>query len=180
MEKIRAKHTVGVRLLHWIMALLIVGNISMAWLMTPFENENPGRDQLYFLHKSFGVTLLVLIVIRIVLKLRTAPLPLPKGIPKAERKLAKIAHTSLYGLMIAMPVLGYVQSSAYEYSDGVHFFGLLVPEIIPDDEQIFDIANTLHRVLGYSLFAVVILHVVGVLKHQLFDKPENNVLTRML
>lgn len=170
----------AVRLMHWIMAGLIITNITLAWLMTPFGEEKPYRDLFYFLHKSFGVTLLALIVIRIVVRLRATILPLPTGLPGREVVAAKAVHKILYALLLAMPVLGYVQSSTYEFSDGVHFFGLLVPELIPDNDTLFKITNTLHRVLGYTLLAFVVLHVGGALKHRFFDKPENDVLSRML
>ena len=162
------------------MAAMIIGNITMAWFMTPFADEKPFRDELYFLHKSFGMTILALIFIRIAIRLRNSPPPLPPGLPQIDVKLATVVHFVLYGLMVAMPVLGYVQSSAYEYSDGVHFFGLLVPEIIADNQQIFDYANLFHRISGYTLLAMVLLHISGVIKHRFFDAPENDCLGRML
>ena len=93
-----------------------------------------------------------------------------------EAKIAKIALIILYGLMVLIPVLGYVQSRAYEFSDGIHLFGFLVQSAILKDDQIFEIANRLRRVLGFILFAIVTMYVTGVIKHRFFDEPENDCL----
>ena len=83
--------------------------------------------------------------------------------------------------MILQPIMGYVQSSSYEYSDGVNFFVTDLPEVIPKSEVTFEISNRVHRYFGYTLLGIILLHIVGVVKHRFFDKnKENDVLSRML
>jgi len=82
-------------------------------------------------------------------------------------------------LLILIPILGYIQSSAYEFSSGVNFFFFDLPEIIPKNKTIFDTANFLHKWLSYFFVAVLSAHILGAVKHRLFDK-ENDVLERMM
>ena len=168
------------RALHWAMAALILANLTLAWLMTPYAEDKPWVDELYYLHKSLGITLLGLIVLRVLVRRAAQVPPLAAGLPLVERRLAHSAHRTLYLLMLLVPLLGYLESSAYVGGAGVPWFGLNLPQLVADDERVFDVANWLHRTLGYTLLAVIALHVAGVVKHRYFDKPEHDSLRRML
>ena len=175
------KYPVIMRILHWAIAVQILGLLALGTFMTPFDLDNPEySNNLYFWHKSFGLLVLFLMLVRVLVRWRAELPPLPPGLPGHEVLASKIAHKLLYVLAIAIPVLGYVQSSAYEYSSGVHFFVVDLPELVTDSKQTFELSNMLHRVLGYCLLAVIALHVGGALKHRWFDAKENDVLDRML
>lgn len=174
------KYPISIRAIHWLSAALIIGLLILGIYMTPFDMSNIERSEsLYFWHKSFGILAFLFVVIRVINKRRQTLPDLPKGMPKHEKLAAKFAHTALYLLMILVPILGYVQSSAYEFSSGVHFFGIDLPELIPNNKTIFEITNTLHKWASYAFIAVLAAHIAGAIKHRLFDK-ENDVLNRIL
>lgn len=176
------KYPASMRVLHWLMALLIFGQIFGGWFMTPYdEAREPLIGQLYWWHKSFGLLAFLLIFIRLSNRLRRVPPQLPKTLPSFDRKLAHIAHWSIYALIVLIPITGYTLSSTFEYSDGITFFGVHVPELFPKSEAVYEAADWLHGILAYTLLAVVVLHLAGVIKHRYFDKnPDHDVLKRML
>jgi len=174
------KYPVSIRAIHWLSAALIIGLLVLGIYMTPFDMDNMEHSEsLYFWHKSFGILAFLFVVARLVNKPRHVLPDLPKGMPRHEKLAAKAAHRALYILMVIIPILGYIQSSAYEYSSGVHFFGLDLPELIPNSKPVFDVANFLHKWASYAFIAVIVAHVAGAIKHRLFDR-ENDVLNRML
>lgn len=176
------KYPASMRVLHWLMAILILGQIFGGWFMTPYdEAREPLVGQLYWWHKSFGLLAFLFIFIRLSNRLRYVPPELPTGLPAFDRKLAHFAHWAIYALIVMLPITGYTLSSTFEYSDGVTFFGIHVPELFPKNEAVYEAADWLHGILAYTLLAVVALHLAGVVKHRYFDKnPDNDVLQRML
>lgn len=87
----------------------------------------------------------------------------------------------MYVLIVAVPLMGYSMSSSYTMSDGVFFFGVNLPELLAKNDDLFVVFQWLHKVLAYTLLALIVLHVAGALKHRFFDSdPRNDVLRRML
>ncbi|MCW8330165.1 cytochrome b [Photobacterium sp. SDRW27] len=174
------KYSLSIRAIHWLSAATIIGLLILGVYMTPYDIANiEHSESLYFWHKSFGILSFLFVVVRIINKRRHALPELPTTMPKHEKLAAKFAHTALYLLMIVVPVLGYLQSSTYEFSSGIHFFGIDLPELVPNNNAIFEITNILHKWASYSLIAVLVAHVAGALKHRFLDK-ENDVLNRIL
>jgi len=174
------KYPLPIRAIHWSSALIIFGLIALGAYMTPFDIDNMEHSEnLYFWHKSFGVLAFILVCLRLFFRSKHTLPELPKGMPKHEKLAAKVAHKALYTLMILVPILGYIQSCVYPYSSGVHFFGLLLPELFSDSQAAFDVVNVIHKVLAYSLLTLIAVHALGAIKHRLFDK-ENDVLNRMI
>lgn len=167
--------------LHWlvgigILCLLFVG-IYMA------ENE---VYALYPIHKSFGILLFPVILVRVVWRLKSG-WPTPVGIySKVEQVLSKIVHWILLLLTMLMPVTGMLFSGASGH--GFALFGLVIvpanhsttkpDEVIPYNASMADIGSTMHEVFGYVLLCAILLHVVGALKHHFVDKDAT--LRRML
>lgn len=148
--------------------------------MTPYEESNSAlADSLYFWHKSFGMLALIIITLRIFNRKRYTLPELPKTMPAYEQLAAKIVHRLLYCLMVLIPLIGYCQSSSYEFSSGVNFFFIDLPELLPKSELIFTITNSLHKWLSYLLIALVLAHALSALKHRLIDR-EKDVLGRIL
>ena len=175
------KYPLAIRVLHWIVAISVLSLIFLGWFMTPYDVDNAEySENLYFWHKSFGMLVLFFMAIRLLFRVNSDIPELPQGISILEKKASHVAHILLYILAFLVPVLGYVQSSTYEYSSGVHFFFTDLPELIPDSKQIFDLVNVLHRICAYTLLALIILHVAGAIKHRFFDEPENDVFVRIL
>lgn len=176
------KYHLVMRINHWLMALLIISQIALGWYMVPYDENNPNADTFYYYHKSFGVLLFMLIVWRLFCRSILSHPPLPSTMPKVEKVSAKFVHWGLYLLIFLIPVLGYLMSSSYEYSDGVYLFSLFdVPELLGKDEARFEFFRDAHAVAAYTLLGLVVLHIIGALKHRFYDKNvDHDVLPRML
>ena len=103
---------------------------------------------------------------------------MPTDIKPVEKKLSHATHILLYLGMILVPVSGYLMSLSGGHE--VKMFGLHMPNIIEKDKVIGDITHEIHEILPYILLGLVVLHIAGALKHKFFEKPENDVLNRML
>jgi cytochrome b561 len=176
------KYPKSMRILHWTMAAIILGQICIGWAMVSMDDATPAKyDSFYPLHKSIGLLVFMLVAVRLVTRIRSDVPPLPSGLASWEAKAAKLGHFALYTLMIVVPLMGYSMSSSYTQSDGVTFFGIPVPELLPKNDDRFEVFKTLHRWLAYTLLGLIALHVLGALKHRFLDRNrENDVLSRMI
>ena len=175
-EDSRTRYTAVAQSFHWVIAALIVTQFILGWTAADLP---PGMHKLALLarHKSFGMTVLMLAVLRLLWRMRNPPPPLPAGMRPLERVLARITHVAFYVLLFAMPVTGWMMSSAKNYS--VSWFGLFTwPDLIAKNEAAFDALKATHDYLGDALFAVAVLHVLAALKHHFWNKDD--VLLRML
>ena len=162
-------------ILHWVLAGLILFMIWLGWNM----EENFTRIQL---HKSIGITILVLTVARIVWRLFNKPPPLPSDVKPYEAALSKLVQFGFYVLMLAVPLLGwlYVSVNTKFNVPTVLFETVSWPHLpIARDEQLGDTVGYLHGLFGrYGFLALLALHVAGALKHESMD--ESGVLKRIL
>jgi len=177
-----SKYPLRMRIIHWSMAAIILGLILAGWLMVSPDDATPSKfDFFYPWHKSFGMLILFTVVARLIIRARARTPELPVGLAAWEKTGAKIGHALLYTLMIVVPCMGYSMSSSFTQSDGVFFFGVNLPEILPKNDARFEVFRMLHRYLAYTLLVLVVLHVVGALKHRFLDRnPDNDVLSKML
>ena len=162
--------------LHWLIAALIVVQFMLAWMA---DDLPIGMQKLAMLarHKSFGMTVLMLAVLRLLWRLLHRPPPLPASMKPLERVLARGNHALLYVLLFAQPLTGWLMSSAKNYS--VSWFGLFTwPDLIGKNEQWFELLKSTHHLLGWVLLATASLHIFAALKHHFWDRDD--VLTRML
>src|SRR2546423_10718793 len=116
-----SRYTAVAQLLHWVIAALIVTQFTLGWMQ---DDLPPGLHKLALLarHKSFGMTVLMLAIIRLAWRWRHPAPPLPAGMNRMERMLAHVSHYGLYLLLFAMPLTGWMMSSAKNYS--VSWFSL--------------------------------------------------------
>jgi cytochrome b561 len=148
------------RTIHWAMAAGILGMLALGRYITRME---PSLDRLwlYGFHKSVGLVILALVVVRVVWH-RISPPPAPLGgVAAWQLRLARGAHLTLYALMLAVPVTGWVGSAATGID--VLWFGVTLPRIAPVSEVWSEVAFALHEVLTTALIALVFLHVAGAL-----------------
>ena len=167
-------HPVSIAL-HWVLALMIVGSLGVGLYMTglPFS---PLRLQLYNWHKWAGVTILALSALRLLWRLTHRP-PADAPMPRWQRRTAQVAHGALYLLFFAVPLAGWAYSSAAGFP--VVLFGLLpLPDFVGADRELSEALKPLHRMLAYTLAAVVVLHVAGALRHHFIDR--DGLLLRMM
>jgi cytochrome b561 len=164
------------QLLHWaIVALIIV----QFYLANKGDDLPRGMAKLAVLaqHKSFGITVLALAVIRLIWRFLN-PVPAESSaLPSWQRFAARASHFALYALIFLIPVAGWLMSSAKAYS--VSWFGLVtLPDFIGQSERAFDFFHELHEILAYSLLVLAILHALAALQHHFIAR--DNVLRRML
>lgn len=183
-------------IIHWLIALLLAWNIWVGWWMTD-NLENPSAAasvfKAYQFHKSLGLTVLVLTLLRLIWRLTHRPPALPAHMPGWERLAARAGHAGLYLLMIALPLTGWLYVSAGWNADrGVPFpvptiwFGFFEWPHIPGLQTLPDPARgsaagaamEAHELLVWIAIALVVLHVAAALKHHIIDRDD--VLTRML
>jgi cytochrome b561 len=170
--------------LHWIVAALIV----VQFLLAPIPEDLPrgihvdppfGLDKLGLLaqHRSFGMTVLMLMVVRVLWRWRHAPPDCPETMKPAARFLARATHIAFYVILIAMPLYGWMMTSAKGASSS--WFGLWTwPSLISQSEQAFELLRRMHGILSRLLFVLALVHVAAALKHHFWNKDA--VLMRML
>src|ERR1700691_112507 len=128
-------------------------------------------------HKSFGMTVFMLAILRLLWRFKNPPPELPTGMTPLETTLARATHVAFYVLLFAMPITGWMMSSAKNYS--VSWFGLFTwPNLIAKNEHAFNFLRSTHDILSDVLFAIAVLHILAALKHHFWDRDD--VLVRML
>lgn len=162
--------------LHWLIAAGILGTFALGLYMhdLPFS---PAKLKLVAWHKWAGVTLFALACLRLAWRLGHRPPDLPDAMPPAQRRMAGVAHGALYVLMLAIPLSGWLMSSA----KGVPtvWFGVLpLPDLVARDAAQAETLQALHQALNYTLLALVAAHAGAALKHHFVDRDD--VLQRML
>lgn len=169
--------------LHWLIALAIVLLILVGWYMGDLPDDAPGKEELYQMHKSFGITVLILTIARIVWRAMNPPPPLPTGLSPLERFGARVTHFGFYVLMLAMPLSGWLLvSTAYEFDIATVLFGIVSWPDIPGvgflaNETGHGAVEFVHSKLAWIAIGLLVLHVAGAVKHE-FDGE--GVLHRML
>lgn len=171
-------------ILHWLMALLIAANLAIGWAMTTdglLALSN--KFTAYQLHKSLGLTVLVLTGLRIFWRLTHTPPALPKIISKSQRFAAHAVHLSLYALMLGLPLTGWLMVSASSLPVPTLWFDLFEWPDLPtgwysSDKLLKSDASSAHELMVWCLVGALVLHVGAAVFHQFILK--DNTLTRML
>jgi cytochrome b561 len=172
---------------HWVIALAILTNITLGYLMDdPAQLGQMQRFALFQFHKSIGLTILVLSLLRLGWRLIHKAPPLSPHLSTLERVSAHAVHWLFYGLMIGVPFLGWAAVSVAPIGIPTLWFTLFrVPHLpylgtLPRAQKLplADIFNTVHTFLAYSFLMLLALHVAGALKHQFWDR--DNELGRMV
>ena len=132
---------------------------------------------IYKWHKWIGVTVFVLAVFRIGWRLSHRPPPLPVAVPSWQQRAAHVSHLALYLLLFAIPVSGWLYSSATGVPT-VYLGWVQLPDLVGRDKALAEFLKQAHIVLNTTLLAVVVIHVAAALKHHFVDHDE--VLVRML
>lgn len=161
---------------HWIVALCVIGLLGVGLYMTSLD-PSPSAFKLYALHKSVGIVVLTLAVLRLLWKLTN---PRPRSLPTHknwERWLAHATHIFLYIAIIGMPLSGWIMSSAKNFP--VSVFNLFtLPNLVGPSEEIARMAVQFHGLTAWALIAAIGLHFAGALKHHVIDK--DGTLRRMV
>jgi len=162
--------------LHWLMALLIVALFGVGLYMSDLP-VSPWKLKIYSWHKWAGVTAFVLVFARIVWRITHRPPDLPAKMPHWQQLAAHAGHALLYLLMFAIPLSGWLMSSAKGFQT-VYFGVLPIPDLLAKNKELGNVLQEVHEILNWIMVAVVAGHAVAAYIHHLVD--HDDVLTRML
>ena len=170
------RYTRTAKALHWLMAILFFGLLALGFYMHDLP-LSPDKLKLYSWHKWAGVSAFLLVWFRLFWRVTHRPPALPDTMPRVMQMAAHAGHFVLYALMIAIPLSGWLMSSAKGFQ--VVYFGVLpLPDLVGKSEDLGDLLKEVHEALNFGLLALVGLHVAGTLKHVIIDK--DGTLRRML
>ena len=161
--------------LHWAIALLVIGNLVLGLQLESFKGID--RFAMYQLHKSFGISVLLLTVARIAWRLSHRPPPYEATLKSWERRAATATHSAFYVLLIALPLTGWIMVSASKWNIPTKLFGIVGwPHIAPIHAadaaaraNIEGVSNQTHELIAYTMIALVLLHILGAIKHVVVD-----------
>jgi len=152
-------------LLHWIVAALVLAQASWGWWMQGIAKQPPGvRADAFNLHKSVGLVILAVMLVRLAWRL-THPPPALDGLPRWQVIAARATHRLLYAALFVMPLSGYLGSVFSGYP--VRWFGVRLPAWGWSDPALKDLMSAIHLATSIVLVAAIVLHVAAALRHAL-------------
>ncbi len=161
-----ARYTRVAIVLHWLIALGVIWQIAIGWSMIEIPKSPPGVRAYWFnIHKSIGLTLGMLILLRIVWRLTHGAPPLPATLPAWQRLAARASHFGLYACMIIMPLSGYLGSSFTKYP--IKYFGHTLPHWGWDSPAYKEICSQVHFVAVIVFMSLMAIHIAAAVKHML-------------
>jgi cytochrome b561 len=153
--------------LHWLVALLIVVAFPLGLYMHDLP-LSPDKLKLYSYHKWIGITILMLASLRAVWRLTHTPPPLPDGTAVWQLRASQVVHGLLYLLILAIPLSGWLMSSAKGFQ--TVWFGVLpLPDLIGKDKALGEVLAEVHEALNFTMLALVVLHVGAALQHHFIE-----------
>jgi cytochrome b561 len=162
--------------LHWLIALLLLGQFAFGLMLEDIPRGTPERGYYVNLHKSSGILIGILILLRLAWRLTHRPPPLPASMPTWQRQAARFSHAALYLCMLALPLSGYLASNFSKH--GIKFFNVVRwAPWGPDDKTLYAVFNGAHHLAALLLALLVAVHVLAVAKHMLIDR--DGLLLRM-
>lgn len=169
-------YTFPARTLHWLTAIIVIGMI-LAGIYMANADPGPMKDLVYNLHRSFGILLLPIMLLRLTYRVLSPPPELPPDIPPLQQFAAHATHWALYTLLIIQPIVGWIATSAYRAPISV-FWLLELPPIWAEDRPFSETMFFVHRMLGLTIAALVLAHIGAALYHHFVRKDA--VLMRMV
>ena len=164
---------------HWVIAVLVITNICLAWTFKIWPDYS-WTQSVTNTHKTIGITVLGLALMRLLWRIGHRPPPFSPVIPAWQVRAARVGHAGLYFLILAMPLSGWIYDSAWEWAAEVpiDFFGLFempriawVANMPPEPKKALDeLAHIVHEWLSYLLYFLLAAHLVGAFKHQWIDR----------
>ncbi|MBL8488636.1 MAG: cytochrome b [Rhodocyclaceae bacterium] len=171
-----AAYTLTAIRLHWLVAVAIIGTFAVGLYMHDLP-LSPRKLQIYSWHKWAGVSLFLLVLFRLAWRIGHRPPAEPEGMPAWQRKAAAAVHHTLYLLMLAVPLSGWLMSSAKGFQ--TVWFGIVpLPDLVAKNKELGDTLQALHMALNFTMAALVVAHAGAALKHHFVDRDD--VLVRML
>jgi cytochrome b561 len=152
--------------LHWVVAVAILGQLALGWWMQEIPKGPDGTRAWWFnLHKSVGMTIAALVLLRLAWRVRTGVPVLPSFMAPWQRKAAAVSHAGLYACMVVLPLSGYLGSSFSGYP--VKLFGMALPQWAAAWPAAKDFLSSVHQGAAWLLLGLVLLHVAAAISHAL-------------
>ena len=159
------------RMLHWTIAILFISLIPMGIFASMIPEDTEYRNAYYVVHKTIGVTVFLLVIVRLIWNRLSRRPSLDSALTSREEKLAHRAHNTLYFMMLAIPITGFMMTSYHGY-ETYFFFWEMQP--LWEQSEIYQVWGGFHKyLLPYLLYIVLGAHILGALKHQFIDKHAN-------
>ncbi len=163
-----ARYTRTAIALHWLLAILVVAQFAWGWWMLSIPKQPVGpRADAFNLHKSIGLTILALMIVRFAWRV-WHPAPALPAMPRWQTRLARSTHLALYAVLLIQPLAGYFGSVFSGYP--VKYFGMTLPAWGARHEAFKDFLSAVHLSTSWAIAALVLLHVAGAAKHALVDR----------
>ncbi|EBA11969.1 cytochrome b [Roseobacter sp. CCS2] len=170
------RYRVPARLIHWTMAILVLGMIPVGFLMVREGLDRSLQNVLFIAHKNIGVLVLILIFVRLIYRWRNPPVLAPVPLPKAQELAAKATHFGLYALLLIMPLAGYVRVRAGGFPiEALDAMG--IPALVPRSEALAEFAKAVHFYGAYAIAILVAMHVGAAAYHGLVRR--DGIFSRM-
>jgi len=168
---------------HWLIAVFIIGLLTVGKYMTGLAENDPIRFELTQWHKSFGIIVLLLSILRVIWRFFHKPVLDPEDIPIWQQRVASLVHILLYALMFALPVTGWIMVSTSPLNIDTVLFGVIPwPHLplseLPDKEAISTAFHHYHHYASMALIFLLLAHIGAALKHHFIDK--DGILQRMI
>lgn len=176
------------RIIHWLMAAMIFAMLIFGTIMSEFTTDLVQKFQMVQQHKSVGFTVFTLAVIRVIWRFMNPTPALPSDMPRWQVQASHISHGLIYALIIAVPLSGWIMSTASPLNDPGAYpvqvrnmvFGLFeMPDLFPTgDKELSEFFHLVHSILTKALAALLLLHIAAALKHHFMDR--DTILRRMI
>lgn len=163
--------------MHWLIAVMISAAFTLGFIMSDMPGLTMTKLKYFSWHKWLGVTIFALALVRVMWRATHPAPPLVANLPPWQRLAAGAAHYSLYVLIIVIPLTGYFYSLAAGVP--VVYLGIVpLPVLIAKNDVLKEVLKSMHSILNFTMAGVVVLHVLGALKHHFIDR--DGTLARML
>ena len=162
--------------LHWLVTFLIIIAFPLGIFMSDMA-LSPLKLQLISYHKWLGITIFLFAVIRLIWRVKNPPPPLPESLLNWQKTVTHVVHYLLYVLIFAIPLTGWLMSSAKGFQT-VYFGVLPLPDLIGKDKELGDLLKEVHEILNFTMLGLVIAHAAAALKHHFIE--HDDILVRML
>jgi cytochrome b561 len=170
------RYRVPARLIHWVMALLVLGMIPVGFFMIREGLDRSLQNFLFISHKNIGVLLLLLIFVRLIYRWRNPPLLAPVAMPAVQKFASHASHFGLYALLLIMPLAGYVRVRAGGFPiESLDAMGL--PSFVPRSDALAEVAKTVHFYGAYAIAGLVVVHISAAAYHGLVRR--DGIFSRM-
>ena len=169
------RYTIPAIVLHWLIAALVFFQFALGWYMTDLPTT-PVRGPYFALHKSIGITVFLLLLVRVLWRLSHAPPAMPASLPAWQRHLAGAVHKLFYVFLVLQPLTGYLSSSFSGHT--TKFFVIPLPNWGHHNPPLNLLFTEFHELCSYFLLTLVALHVAGAISHAI--KKDVPAISRML